>query len=146
MSVHVFAYGVLAFDDIVQAITGHIYDTEDAVLPDFRRYGLPHPGGKTYAAIDAHPGHDVQGRLIRNVTLQDLELFDRVEELKTGYYVRQRVRVRVADQDCDAYAYLVGPTRRHTLAGDWVPAAFGPEEVQTFIDQDLPRILHPFPC
>lgn len=140
---HLFAYGILTRDDIVRAITGRSYRMDDAVLPDYRRYGLPHPGNAVFAAIAPAPGHHVAGRLLRDVSDADLAAFDRVEEIGTGYYQHAIVQVRVAGHAdlVPALAYVCGDARRHTLTGDWQPEAFGADEAAAFIRDALPRLL-----
>lgn len=143
MIVNLFAYGILTRADIVRAITGQDYVFQDAVLPDYCRYGLPHPHGETFAAIDQLDGHQVPGKLLRDVSQADLAAFDRVEEIGTGYYEHRIVQVQVAGETApvSALAYVCGQARRHTLTGDWQPEAFTASQAADFIRNALPRLL-----
>ncbi|MBU4610693.1 gamma-glutamylcyclotransferase [Achromobacter sp. GG226] len=140
---HLFAYGILTRDDIVRAVTGRTYRMDTAVLPDYRRYGLPHPGNEVFAAIAPASGHTVPGRLLWDVTDADLAAFDRVEEIGTGYYQHAVVHVRIDGraEPVRALAYVCGDARRATLTGDWQPEAFTGEAAATFIRDVLPRLL-----
>lgn len=143
MQVNLFAYGVLSFPEVVQAVTGRDPTFEPAVLPGYRRRGLLHPDGAVYAAVKPQAGAEVPGQLIRHLHLADLELFDRVEEVDSGYYARRHVRVRAAGQWHDAYAYVAGAEHAHRLSGDWTPAEFGPQRIRDFIAHILPTLLRP---
>ncbi len=141
--VHLFVYGILTRPDIVRAITGCDHGFAEATLPGYRRQGLPHPDGDVFAAIAPAAGHQVPGRLIRDVSPEHLAAFDKVEEIGTGYYVRVRVAVAVPGEPAPVpcMAYVCGPARVHTLTGDWRPADFGDAAAQAFIRDELPRLL-----
>ncbi len=85
---HVFVYGSLTNQSVVQAVTGHTFRSVRATLPGFRRYEEP---GR-YPYILPADGKFVAGLLLLGVDPESLQRLDAYEEEGEFYH---RVQVRV---------------------------------------------------
>ena len=138
----VFVYGLLMCPEIVHAITGKRYSMHSAALADHKRFGVSQqPGDIALPALTDYPGHLQQGQLLMGVSAAELELLDFFEELDSGLYLRQQVRVQTGAQWLDAWCYKVGPALRPYLSGDWSPELVSSEQKQHLLTTLIPSML-----
>ncbi len=84
-----FVYGTLLSDRHVKLILGRTVETEPAVLNNYMR--IVPPGA--FFFIVRQQGAQVRGRILKNLTQEEIALFDAFEDEKRLYY-RKRVVVR----------------------------------------------------
>jgi len=138
----VFVYGLLMCPEIVHAITGKRYSMQSAVLADHKRFGVSQqPGDIALPALTDYPGYLQQGQLLTGVLAAELELLDFFEELDSGLYLRQQVRVQTGDQWLDAWCYKVGPALAPYLVGDWSPEQVSSAQKQHLLTTLIPSML-----
>ncbi len=129
MNAHVFAYGTLLYPDVMEAVTGAQFASEEALLKGFARYQLR---GRVYPGVVEAPGSATGGRLYRDVGALALELLDRFEG---SLYERRAVQVTRADGTrVEAQAYVVPARHRFHLAPQpWDPARFEREHLTPYV-------------
>jgi gamma-glutamylcyclotransferase (GGCT)/AIG2-like uncharacterized protein YtfP len=138
----VFVYGLLTFPEVVYAITGQRYNMQPASLVDYKSYGLSQQPGETPApALTRSPGHLQHGQLLLDVLPPELDKLDFFEEVDSGLYVRQKVRVQSSGQWLDAWCYKAGPLLQPYLSGDWSLQQVSEAQKQQLITQLIPSIL-----
>lgn len=138
----VFVYGLLTLPEVVYALTHRHYATQSATLPDYKSYGVSQPFGETPApALTSCPGHLQHGKLLRDVLPDELAILDFFEELDSGLYSRDKVRVQSEGQWLDAWCYKAGPLLQPYLSGDWSLQQVSEAQKQQLITQLIPSIL-----
>ncbi len=138
----VFVYGLLTLPDVVYAITGKSYAKQPASLTDYKSYGVSQQSGETpVPALTSSPGHLQQGQVLLGVSAADLDKLDFFEELDSGLYLRQRVRVQSQGQWLDAWCYIAGPTLQPYLAGEWSLQQISEDHKKHLITQLIPSML-----
>ena len=138
----VFVYGLLTFPEVVYAITGQRYRMQPASLVDYKSYGLSQQPGETPApALTRSPGHLQHGQLLLDVLPPELDKLDFFEEVDSGLYVRQKVRVQSSGQWLDAWCYAAGPALLPYLEGEWSLQQVSEEHKKHLITQLIPSML-----
>jgi hypothetical protein len=138
----VFVYGLLMLPEVVLAITGKKYQMQPASLADYKRYGLSQqPADTPVPALSSCPGYMQQGEVLLDVSPDDLAKLDFFEELDSGLYLRQKVRVQSLGQWLDAWCYTVGPSLAPYLAGEWSIEQVSEEHKTHLITQLIPSML-----
>lgn len=139
---HVFVYGLLMFPDIVTALTGRQYQMIDAVLHDHRRYGLSKgPLDAPVPVLVAEQGAHQSGKLLLDVDAQALEILDFFEEIDSGHYIRELVRVETADQWYSAFCYAAGPALTPYISGDWQASSVTTAQLTHLVTSVIPAML-----
>ena len=111
MNERVFTYGTLLLPDVMQAVTGQSFPSEEAVLYDYIRFQVR---DKVYPGIIPARGARVTGRLYSGTDPLALLLLDRFEG---DLYERRVVQVITATgTSLDAYAYVIAPMHRRSLS------------------------------
>lgn len=138
----VFVYGLLTLPDVVYAITGKSYAKQSASLTDYKSYGVSQqPGDTPVPALTSCPGHLQQGQVLLGVSAADLDKLDFFEELDSGLYLRQKVRIQSQGQWLDAWCYTAGPTLMPYLAGEWSLQQVSDDHKKHLITQLIPSML-----
>ncbi|MGY5799179.1 gamma-glutamylcyclotransferase family protein [Rheinheimera faecalis] len=138
----VFVYGLLTLPEVVYAITGKHYAMQQASLADHKSYGVSQQPGETpIPALTHSPGHVQHGQLLLDVYPAELEKLDFFEELDSGLYLRQKVRVQSSGQWLDAWCYTAGPALVPYLAGEWSVQQISEEHKKHLITQLIPSML-----
>lgn len=138
----VFVYGLLTLPEVVYAITGKHYAMQQASLFDHKSYGLSQQPGQTpIPALALCPGHLQHGQLLLDVLPADLDKLDFFEELDSGLYLRQKVRVQSSGQWLDAWCYTAGPALVPYLAGEWSVQQVSEDHKKHLITQLIPSML-----
>ena len=112
-SSHLFAYGTLADPSCLDEVLGHRHAGERlrARLDGFERVTTAvYP----YPYIVAAEGRSVDGVVVMDLSLQDMERLDRYEEVEQGMYQRQHVEVDAFGCGArtlrlQAHTYVAGP-------------------------------------
>ena len=110
---HLFAYGSLADPACLDGVLGHRHLGERlrARLDGFERMRTAaHP----YPYIVAAEGRSVDGVVVLDLSVHDVETLDRYEEVDQGMYQRQRVEVDAFGCGArtlrlQAHTYVAGP-------------------------------------
>ncbi|EGM76405.1 AIG2-like family protein [Rheinheimera sp. A13L] len=138
----VFVYGLLMLPQVVFAITGKDYVMQDASLLDYKRYGLSQQHANTpVPALAQCPGHLQQGKVLLGVLPEELAKLDFFEELDSGLYLREKVRVQSLGVWLDAWCYTVGPALQPYLTGDWSLQQVSESHIEHLITQLIPSML-----
>ena len=138
----VFVYGLLTLPEVVYAITGQRYTMQPASLADHKSYGLSQqPGDTPVPALTSCPGHLQHGQVLLDVLAAELDKLDFFEELDSGLYLRQKVRVQSSGQWLDAWCYTAGPALVPYLAGEWSVQQVSEEHKKHLITQLIPSML-----
>lgn len=138
----VFVYGLLMLPEVVFAITGKNYVMQPASLVDYKRYGLSQQPGETPVPALAHSvGHLQHGQLLLEVLAEDLALLDFFEELDSGLYLRQKVRVQSLGLWLDAWCYTAGPALQPYLSGEWSLQQVSQSHKEYLITELIPSML-----
>ena len=132
----------LTLPEVVYAITGKHYAMQQASLADHKSYGLSQqPGDTPVPALTYSPGYVQHGQLLLDVYPAELEKLDFFEELDSGLYLRQKVRVQSSGQWLDAWCYVVGPVLEPYLAGEWSLQQVSAGHKEHLITQLIPSML-----
>ena len=117
--------------DVMQAVTGHLFQTAQATLPGYERYRIKR---QVYPGIVACDNGLVDG--ILNYAVDDRSL-QRLDEFESEVYQRRRVIVQLSGAgNVEAWAYVIAPQYEHLLSKDaW--------DLETFKRQHLRRYLAP---
>ena len=118
-TVHLFAYGTLAFPRLMEAVTGRTFASQPALLEGYARYALR---GATFPGL-VEEGHSAtDGVLWRDLDAASLA---RVDDYEGDWYERRAVTVRAGDAPLPAQTYvLVDAQRRRVSRRRWVAARF----------------------
>jgi gamma-glutamylcyclotransferase (GGCT)/AIG2-like uncharacterized protein YtfP len=117
---HLFAYGTLMCEDIMERVSGCRLSAAPAILRGYRRLSVR---GAEYPGIIPHEGSRVEGLVYRHVSDSAWIRLDRFEG---EMYARQRVQIELHDgATLLAAAYVVQPHFRGGLEKtEWDFAAF----------------------
>lgn len=144
-STHLFVYGTLLFDEIVQALTDRTFGTLEVTLHEFARHAIVRQGQReAYPAIRSRASGKVHGRVLLNVDDRSMRLIDRYENDPPEY---ERVTIRV---ECDggnplqANTYIASPTLRPLLHGDWHVEQFQREHLTKYVREIIPQLRREF--
>ncbi|MBU1619744.1 MAG: gamma-glutamylcyclotransferase [Gammaproteobacteria bacterium] len=138
----VFVYGLLMLPEVVFAITGKDYVMQDASLLDYKRYGLSQqPGDTPVPALAQCPGYLQHGQVLLGVLPEELAKLDFFEELDSGLYLREKVRVQSLGLWLDAWCYTAGPALQPYLTGDWSLQQVSQSHTEHLITQLIPSML-----
>ncbi len=138
----VFVYGLLTLPDVVYAITGKHYVMQQASLADHKSYAVAQqPGDTPIPGLTFCAGHQQSGYLLLDVLAAELDKLDFFEELDSGLYIRQKVRVQSEGQWLDAWCYKAGPALEPYLAGEWSLQQVTAEHKRQLITQLIPSML-----
>lgn len=138
----VFVYGLLTLPEVVHAITGQRYSMRPASLADYKSYGLSQqPGDTPVPALTDCPGHLQHGQVLLDVLAPELDKLDFFEELDSGLYLRQKVRVQSQGVWLDSWCYTAGPALLPYLAGEWSLQQVSEQQKKYLITQLIPSML-----
>ena len=106
----VFVYGSLLDDAVVAEVIGRTVPTRPAVLEGYERVQI---AGFPYPFVRPCPGQRVSGRLLLDLTAEDLRRLDEYEDVDLGLYRRVEVTVRAeGDAPRRAWVYVMPDERR----------------------------------
>jgi len=134
---NIFLYGSLMFPAVYEGVTGVSPTMDDAALDGYRRYAVQNPQGSSYPGIIAQAGCSVSGKLVRNVSKDEVAALDAFEGLDRGLYSRERVIVRSGDTALTAFTYVAGPALLPYLAGEWSAEDFERTKLRRFLEMSV---------
>ncbi len=119
-SMNLFCYGTLRCAEVFRAVTGETRTGVEALLHGYAAYRF---SGQDYPGLAPRVGATVSGVVYTRLSRALLARLDRYEG---DEYVRQRVRVRLADgAQCAAWVYLCRKAQRARLSTEtWDHQAF----------------------
>ena len=140
-----FVYGLLTFPVITKALTGQQFAQADALLPGYRRYGLSKDlDAGAVPVLLADSEAEQAGMLLSGLNADDLAVLDFFEEIDSGLYRRELVRVYANQEWQDAWVYLAGPLLEPFAFGQWHPEQLSSEQVQLVAEQQIPELLQQY--
>lgn len=118
---NVFVYGSLMADEVVSVLLERIPPSAPAVLPGYQRHSIK---GRVYPAIVPAEEKKVTGKVLFDLTDNELEIFDEFEDVE---YNKVLVEVLVLDNEIQqirsnqlkAYAYVWADVNDKDLYGEW---------------------------
>ncbi|CAH0990077.1 hypothetical protein SIN8267_00160 [Sinobacterium norvegicum] len=138
----IFAYGLLQYPDLLNALIGKALPIASASLLDYRRRSIDHPAVSTIAMAVEEPGHRIEGVVISQVDAQSLAILDAFEMLDEGWYSRRSVTVQMDDgTEQQAELYCVGALAAGNIGGDWPEEQFYQANYQHYIEHIIPDFL-----
>ncbi|MCE4565989.1 gamma-glutamylcyclotransferase [Maribellus sp. CM-23] len=133
----VFVYGSLLFSEVVQALTGTSFPTQEAILHNFKRLAVSEAD---YPAVFPSKGSKVKGKLLQNVDRRSLEILkfyegDEYECISTAIHVKnKRTEALVFVWKGDA----------KLLNGNWDEKQFQETSLETYIQEIATETLLAF--
>ena len=120
MNIHLFAYGTLMCEDIMEEVSGCRLPPRPGRLSGFCRRRVK---GEHYPAIVPDENGQVEGVIYQGVTASAWERLDRFEG---EMYVRRPVTIEWAEGGlCEALTYVIHPDFAHCLdATEWSLSEF----------------------
>ncbi|CAH9062420.1 unnamed protein product [Cuscuta epithymum] len=113
---NVFVYGSLQADDVVRVLLNRVPPSSPAALHHYQRFSIK---GRVYPAILPAQRSKVDGRLLWGITLPELEILDKFEDVE---YERRNVDVSLVDASSEvfqAYTYVWADAADPDLYGEW---------------------------
>ena len=140
----VFVYGSLMFDEVVECLTGKLFQTEPARLADHARYAVRQEGRVAKGpAITNEPGSEVAGRLLLDVDSDTLRILDRFEcgDVDVSRYERVTVSVTLhSGKMMRAETYRAVAEFRPFLSGAWSEHDFKAQHLRYYVEEWIPRL------
>lgn len=126
MATNVFVYGSLMEPQVWEAVTGASVHMFDATVFDHARYKIE---DALYPAMVAEPGKEVRGKLVLDVTPEQLDRLNSFEgvgpDVDLGEYEFSPIRVICQGDEIDANTYLASPQLAERLSPEeWDPDFF----------------------
>lgn len=129
---NLFTYGSLMFDAVWSRVVSQGYESTHASLSGYARKCIKE---ESYPVVLKSKKHTAtEGILYFNITPQDLAL---VDEFEGDYYLRETVRVRLADgSSLPAETYVLKDEFRHLASDrDWDAAHFAGSAIHHFLER-----------
>jgi gamma-glutamylcyclotransferase (GGCT)/AIG2-like uncharacterized protein YtfP len=125
----VFTYGTLEVPDVMEAVTGRVFDSAEASTEGYAPYLLK---GRIYPGMTPVSGQATSGRVYFGVSQQALTLLD---EFEAEIYGRQLISVRTNDGHWfNAYAYIIEPKDRGVLSViPWIREKFVEDHLASYL-------------
>jgi len=134
-----FVYGTLLCPELVTALTGKVFESEEAVLRGYSRYAIvEHGWPREYPAIARDPEGAVEGLLLFHVDRISLALLDEYEDSE---YFREEVSAFCSKGDKTAYTYVWDPSLNHMLTSGWSLQEFRNKHLDRYIQTVVPAVL-----
>ncbi len=133
-----FVYGSLCFPEIVEKLTGNIFETEPAVLHGFLRQKVK---GCDYPAITKKEGEKVEGFLLKNLNeraVQILTFFEGDE------YQKEIVDVETEIGREKALVFVWKNSPDLLEKGDWSFQTFKKESLPVYLEKIIPQTLEEY--
>lgn len=136
---NVFAYGTLMFPEVAKPLAKIEADGEPLTVPGFRRFEATTRSWGNYPAIVADSNSSVDGLLFRDLTNDQLEAFDRFEDIETEFYLRQQVEIEFQGNSLSIFLYVCGPGLKRRLLEPlnkaWSPELFRRFELSRYVER-----------
>ncbi len=131
MTTALFAYGTLQIPQVLAAVTGRVFPSRPARLPDYARYCLR---GRSYPGISDQPGATTPGLLYLGIDARSLR---RIDEFEDEFYCRQSLVVLTAsDQEIVAEVYVVRESHYDMMtSSQWDLGVFKERSLSHFLDR-----------
>lgn len=128
MTYSVFTYGTLQVPEVMEAVTGKIFEHATAVLVDYQRFCIRK---QVYPGIVPKRGRTVEGRAYFNLNKSDLELLDAFED---DLYERKIAEVVCDNKKIEVQLYVVNEKFISLLSDDpWDITRFTNDHMATYL-------------
>jgi gamma-glutamylcyclotransferase (GGCT)/AIG2-like uncharacterized protein YtfP len=135
---HIFVYGSLLFNAIVEALCDTTIESAEATLENYRRFAVK---GADYPAIISAAGYKVKGKVLLN---PDQKASDILNFYEGAEYDRQKVSVNTKAGVIEAEAYIWKGPFEALDTFDWNKNTFEKESLQYYLDEVIPATLQEF--
>ncbi len=108
---HLFTYGTLCVAEIMEKVTGGVFEAEDAVLPGYQSFLIK---GHSYPGMIRTGRSLAQGKVYYHLTAASMA---RIDAFEGEYYRRENVRPRLDNgAEIDAVAYVLVASMHYLLS------------------------------
>ncbi|RIJ49806.1 gamma-glutamylcyclotransferase [Maribellus luteus] len=128
----VFVYGSLLFSEVVYALTGTSFPTQEGILHNFRRFAVC---GADYPAVFPRTGSKVKGKLLQNVDSRSLEILKFYEG---DEYECISATIHVKNKRTEALVFVWKGDAK-LLNGNWDEKQFRETSLETYIQKIVPE-------
>ena len=135
---NLFVYGSLLFSEMLEALTGKIFKTEDAILKDFKRFSVL---GEDYPAIEKTPNSKVAGKLIFEMDEHSLSIITFYEG---DQYELRKVQVECQNKSIEAYVFCWKQGLEYLDDKEWDMEKFRSESLSFYINEVAPETQKAF--
>lgn len=135
---HIFVYGSLLFNPIVEALCGKTIESQEATLANYRRFAIQ---GTDYPAIISAADYKVKGKVLLN---PDRKANDILNFYEGNEYHRQKVAIKTEAGLIEADAYIWNASIEALETCDWDENTFEKESLQYYLDEVIPATLTEF--
>lgn len=127
---NVLAYGSLLFPEVLEALTGSRFESEDLILRHFQRRTLR---GEIYPGLIEHPGGAVDCRLWFDVDAESMEILDRFED---RCYERRIIPIETRSRGAaEALFYVIPRSLAGVLSDEpWEPGFFKQNHLRPYVE------------
>jgi gamma-glutamylcyclotransferase (GGCT)/AIG2-like uncharacterized protein YtfP len=127
-AVHVFAYGTLTFPQVMERVTGRLFESTPAILQGYAR---SHLRGETFPGLIEEATSATDGLLWLDL---DAESLSTIEGFEGDWYERRAVQVVVGEQPRDAVTFVLKREQRHRVSRRrWIRSRFEQRYLQRFL-------------
>ncbi|HEC94299.1 MAG TPA: gamma-glutamylcyclotransferase [Candidatus Kaiserbacteria bacterium] len=135
----VFVYGTLIFSEVVFALLGKNFNTQDAVLEGFRRYKIFDDSvPRKYPAICESSNDKVAGKVLFDVDEESLKVLDFFEGKE---YKRKKFPVLLDGREISVFTYVWDLKYRENLKLIWSPQEFKEKYLNEYISEITSEVL-----
>ena len=125
---HLFTYGTLSLQEVMQAVTGREFATEPATLADHRCRLIE---GMWFPGIAPQEGESVRGLLHRDL---DEAAFAALDDFESSLYERLPVTVHTETGPVEAQTYVLAPHNVGMLSKhEWNEHAFRADKLSQYL-------------
>lgn len=131
MTTALFAYGTLQIPQVLSSVTGRLFRSLPARLPDYAHYCLK---GLSYPGVRYQPGTVTPGLVYLGIDAQALR---RIDDFEDEFYCRQTLKVLTAsNQEIAAEVYVVPPAHYDMMTSKrWDLELFKARSLSQFLDR-----------
>lgn len=128
-----FVYGTLMWPQVLRALTGKSWVTEDAVLKGFKRCRIK---GAVYPGIKREPASSVKGKVVRGLGGKELSMLDQFEG---DAYERVRIQVNTeSNKEEEVFTYVIRKAYKHILSDqEWKETDISDEDIKGFLLEEI---------
>lgn len=142
MSINLFTYGVLMYDELLIQLTGKRFTCQPATLPNHQRLTLDKVGWPKIPVVIAENNCTVKGVVIENVDNTSLKILDAFEDTEIDLYRRSKnMAILDSGEEIVVEVYIAGSLAKNSLIKAWNPKEFEEAHIKEYKNEIIPRFL-----
>jgi gamma-glutamylcyclotransferase (GGCT)/AIG2-like uncharacterized protein YtfP len=135
---HLFVYGSLLFNTIIEGLTGKTFRTKDANLTGFKRHSLT---DADYPAIVKNKSSEVAGKILFDVDKESLEILTFFEGAD---YQKQLATITLDDKTIEVLTFVWIGDPEMLNKEEWDKEKFAQESLSFYCIHIIPETLREF--